>query len=138
VQQMRMDLMYGSKFEAALPEAYERLLLEVLAGDHSHFVGAAELDASWRIFTPALHKIVAEQIKPQPYAFGSRGPAKADELAHRYGMSKFGGGIQPYVTANAPNRDDEHERKAPTTSAAASAASMLSQPAQPPGQETLQ
>ena len=43
VQQMRMDLLYASKFSAEgteMPEAYERLLLEVIAADHSHFVSA--------------------------------------------------------------------------------------------------
>ena len=56
---MRMDLLYASKFNVnettqPMPEAYERLLLECLAADHSHFVSADELLESWRIFTPVL------------------------------------------------------------------------------------
>ena len=35
---------------------------------------------------------------PHRYAFGSRGPSGADALARRHGMSKFGGGLTPYVT----------------------------------------
>ncbi|KAL1499475.1 hypothetical protein AB1Y20_011678 [Prymnesium parvum] len=100
VQQMRMDLLYSSKFDGdakPMPEAYERLLLEVLANDHSHFVSADELIESWRIFTPLLHTLKEGKIKPHPYPFGSRGPPAADALAHKYGMSKFGGGITPYV-----------------------------------------
>ena len=60
VQQMRMDLLYANKFgdtSKPMPEAYERLMLEVLAADQSNFVSAQELDASWRIFTPALHEL---------------------------------------------------------------------------------
>lgn len=34
---------------------------------------------------------------PHRYAFGSRGPSGADALARRHGMSKFGGGLTPYV-----------------------------------------
>jgi glucose-6-phosphate 1-dehydrogenase len=52
-----MDLLYASKFDEEtqpVPEAYERLLLECLAADHSHFVSADELLESWRIFTPVL------------------------------------------------------------------------------------
>mmetsp|Transcript_10861 Transcript_10861/g.30140 ORF Transcript_10861/g.30140 Transcript_10861/m.30140 type:complete len:334 (+) Transcript_10861:1072-2073(+) len=100
VEQMRMDLLYSrlaKRHSRKLPQAYERLLLEVLANDHSHFVSAEELEASWRIFTPALHQLEREQTKPHPYPFGSRGPPAADELARKYGMRKFGGGLTPYV-----------------------------------------
>ena len=103
VQQMRMDLLYASKFHEAtlknLPEAYERLLLEVLAGNQGNFVSAEELVASWKIFAPALPELATQQIQPKPYPFGSRGPAEADALAARFGMSKFGGGIHNYSHA---------------------------------------
>jgi glucose-6-phosphate 1-dehydrogenase len=72
--------------------------VQVLANNHSHFLSAEELDASWRIFTPALHELEQRKIKPEPYPFGSRGPAAADDLARRYGMRKFGGGLTPYVS----------------------------------------
>ncbi|CAH3047027.1 unnamed protein product, partial [Porites lobata] len=39
-----------------------------------------ELAEAWRIFTPLLHKIEREKIKPIPYKFGSRGPAESDTL----------------------------------------------------------
>ena len=103
VQQMRMDLLYRTKFfERKLPEAYERLLLEVLAADHSHFVSAEELDASWRIFTPVLAQLEERAEPPEKYAYGSRGPRNADLLARKFGMAKFGGGLNPYVVAPAP------------------------------------
>jgi hypothetical protein len=91
---------------AKMPEAYERLLLEVLAADHSNFVSAQELDASWRIFTPILHELAESAAKPLPYPHGSRGPAAADELAHRFGMSKFGGGINNYVQGQSARKID--------------------------------
>ena len=110
VQQMRMDLLYANKFSSHshedhhMPEAYERLLLEVLAADHSHFVSAQELDASWRIFTPILNRLAADKIKPLPYPYGSRGPSAADDLAHKFGLSKFGGGITNYVQGQPPKK----------------------------------
>jgi len=98
VEQLRMDLLYKQKFvNDKVPPAYERLLLEVLANDHSHFVSAEELDAQWRIFSPALHEIEARQIAPDPYPFGSRGPPQADHLAQLLGLKKFGGGLTEYV-----------------------------------------
>ena len=57
--------------------------------------------ASWRIFTPALQALKARGVKPEPYAFGWRGPPAADDLAKRYGIKKFGGGLTPYVYAPA-------------------------------------
>ena len=58
---------------------------------------AEELSAQWRIFTPVLHELVAQKVEPAKYAYGSRGPSAADKLARRYGMTKFGGGLTPYV-----------------------------------------
>lgn len=98
VQQIRMDLLYSSRFTSRrLPEAYERLLLEVVANDHSHFVSADELLASWRIFTPALTQLASLGHRPEGYAYGSRGPAGQDALARRHGLAKFGGNLAPYV-----------------------------------------
>ena len=50
--------------EARLPEAYERLILDVFVGSQMHFVRSDELAEAWRIFTPLLHQI--EREKPQP------------------------------------------------------------------------
>lgn len=50
--------------EARLPEAYERLILDVFVGSQMHFVRSDELAEAWRIFTPLLHQI--EQEKPKP------------------------------------------------------------------------
>ena len=100
VAQVRMDLLY-EKFRDVrehMPSAYERLLLEALTGDHQHFVSEGELQAQWRIFTPALDALQQRRVQPELYTYGGRGPAAADELARRYGMSKFGGALTPYVT----------------------------------------
>ena len=115
VEQVRMDLLYAKSFmREHLPAAYERLLLEALVGDHSHFVSEQELEAQWQVFDRLLHELRERRVKPEAYAFGSRGPAGADTLARRHGMSKFGGGLTPYVTlgeriggaAAAPTREE--------------------------------
>jgi len=106
VEQVRMDLHRASCSEGRLPSAYERLVLEALAGDRSHFVSPEELQESWKIFTPAL-SFLANQT-PEQYAYGGRGPAAADALARRYGMKKFGGGLSPYVLLSDRLRSDEN------------------------------
>merc|ERR1712083_262225 len=77
-----LDLTYKSRYrEARLPEAYERLILDVFVGSQMHFVRSDELAEAWRIFTPLLHAIDNEKPQPIKYAYGSRGPAEADEQA---------------------------------------------------------
>jgi len=60
------------------PEAYTRLILNVIQGRQAAFVRDDELMRSWEIFTPILHKIETENIRPFPYKEGSRGPEGAD------------------------------------------------------------
>jgi hypothetical protein len=60
-----------------------------MRGDQTNFVHADELLASWRIFTPALHELKDQAVQPQPYAFGSSGPADAEKgFAAAHGFSE--------------------------------------------------
>ncbi len=74
---VRLNMLYNQQFETSLPEAYERLLLDVLRGDRSLFIQKQELAAAWEIVTPALRKIETEKIQPRRYAYGSAGPKGA-------------------------------------------------------------
>ncbi len=82
-----LDLNYASAFNAKIPDAYECLLLDVIEGDRALFIRSDELEAAWDIFTPVLHELERQRIKPEPYVFGSSGPEKAKQLAARYGAS---------------------------------------------------
>lgn len=53
-----------------MPDAYERLILDVFYGSQIHFVRTDELAEAWRIFTPVLHRIEREKPKPIPYIYG--------------------------------------------------------------------
>jgi len=75
-----LDLQYKAVFAEEIPDAYESLLLDVMHGDRSLFIHSDELQAAWDIFTPALQEIEERKLAPQPYEFGSRGPAAADAL----------------------------------------------------------
>ena len=82
-----LDLTYKSSFpDAVLFDAYTRLMLDTLRGSQAAFVRDDELRAAWKIFTPVLHRIEREKIKPIKYEFGSRGPKEADELLARNGF----------------------------------------------------
>ncbi len=81
LQPVHMDFRYGESFGQALPEAYERLLLDALRGDATLFMRSDEVMAAWEFITPILE---AWQQQPPPrfpnYAAGSWGPAEADRL----------------------------------------------------------
>ncbi|KAF1775058.1 S-adenosyl-L-methionine-dependent methyltransferase [Phytophthora cactorum] len=90
-----LDLSYAERYEGAeVPDAYTRLILDVLRGKQAAFVRDDELRAAWKIFTPLLNEIETQKVKPLPYAFGSRGPKESDELVNRVGFQYHHGEYQ--------------------------------------------
>jgi glucose-6-phosphate 1-dehydrogenase len=65
----------------ALPEAYERLLLDAMNGDASLFMRADEIERAWEIIDPII-AASSQPDAPQPeeYQVGSQGPTCADKL----------------------------------------------------------
>lgn len=81
-----LNMQYISQFEENIPDAYERLILDVIRGDKSLFIRNDELQAAWDIFTPILHELDNSKIKPSPYSFSSLGPSESDYLAAKYNV----------------------------------------------------
>nr|AAX45785.1 glucose-6-phosphate dehydrogenase isoform B [Ips typographus] len=91
MEETELDLTYGHRYEnVKLPDAYERLILDVFCGSQMHFVRSDELSEAWRIFTPLLHEIEGNRVQPIPYTFGSRGPKEADELLKKHNFNYTG------------------------------------------------
>ncbi len=86
VRDVNMDFAYGESFTESSPEAYERLLLDVLIGDPPLFPRHEEVELSWRILDP-IEEFWAEHLKPEPYLAGTSGPPSADELMARDGRT---------------------------------------------------
>jgi glucose-6-phosphate 1-dehydrogenase len=87
-----MDFHYNSWFDEALPEAYERLLLDALAGDASLFTRSDAIELAWRLLDPVLQ---GWETRAAPalatYPAGSWGPDEADRLLDRDGRCwRFG------------------------------------------------
>jgi len=76
----QLDLQYKAAFSEQIPDAYESLLLDVMRGDRSLFIRNDELQAAWDILTPVLHEIEQRRLVPEPYEFGSSGPAAAESM----------------------------------------------------------
>jgi glucose-6-phosphate 1-dehydrogenase len=82
---VKMDFHYGSTFGASTPEAYERLLLDVMNGDPTLFMRRDAVEAAWRWVMPILERWT-EQTGPLPtYPAGDWGPAEADRLIESTG-----------------------------------------------------
>ena len=86
VRDVTMDFGYGHAFTEASPEAYERLILDVLLGDPPLFPRHEEVELSWKILDP-IEEFWATQGQPEQYRPGTWGPSSADELLARDGRN---------------------------------------------------
>ncbi len=86
VRDVTMDFGYGHAFTEASPEAYERLILDVLLGDPPLFPRHEEVELSWKILDP-IEEFWATQGRPEQYRPGTWGPASADALMARDGRT---------------------------------------------------
>jgi glucose-6-phosphate 1-dehydrogenase len=78
VRDVSMDFLYGAAFTESSPEAYERLILDVLIGDKTLFPDHHEVEAAWRVID-TLEAFWAGSA-PAIYRAGEWGPAVADEM----------------------------------------------------------
>jgi glucose-6-phosphate 1-dehydrogenase len=86
VRDVTMDFGYGQSFTEASPEAYERLILDVLLGDPPLFPRHQEVELSWQVLDPILDHWAATGA-PEPYESGTWGPAGATQLLARDGRT---------------------------------------------------
>ena len=86
VRDVTMDFGYGHAFTETSPEAYERLILDVLLGDPPLFPRHEEVELSWKILDP-IEEFWASHGVPEQYRPGTWGPASADELLARDGRT---------------------------------------------------
>ena len=83
---VKMDFQYGSTFGKPSPEAYERLLLDVMAGDPTLFMRRDAVEASWQWVTAILDGWAEHADGPLPtYPAGEWGPAEANRLIESTG-----------------------------------------------------
>ena len=85
VRDIAMDFQYGEAFTDTSPEAYERLILDVLIGDKTLFPDAAEVEASWNVVDPLEDSWAG--TTPDTYRAGEWGPRSADEMLAREGRA---------------------------------------------------
>ena len=83
VRDVSMDFLYGESFTESSPEAYERLLLDVLIGDATLFPRNEEVELSWQLIDQ-LQAFWVER-RPELYRAGEWGPKAAVDMLARDG-----------------------------------------------------
>jgi glucose-6-phosphate 1-dehydrogenase len=82
-----LDLDFDKAFAENRVGAYERLLLEAIAGRLNLFVRSDEQEQAWRWVGPILDAWASDAEPPRSYAAGSWGPAAASALVARDGFA---------------------------------------------------
>lgn len=87
LQPVYLNLSLAETFPGQMPDAYERLLMDVVRGNPTLFMHGDEVDAAWG-WVDAIHKAWDEDGgSPTPYASGSDGPAASAQLLAKSGHS---------------------------------------------------
>lgn len=86
ISTVTMDFDYRETFGTPPPEAYDRLLLDAMAGDQTIFARADEVEEAWSIFDPAVRYAEAGK-PPEFYPAGGRGPEASDAMLARDGRT---------------------------------------------------
>ena len=82
-----LDMSFAKAFNVRNPDAYERLLLDVVRGNQTLFMRRDEVEAAWAWIDPILQGWAHSAERPKPYASGTWGPSAAIALIERDGRS---------------------------------------------------
>ena len=82
-----LDLRYDTAFGERTPDAYERLLTDVIRGDQTLFMRRDEVEAAWGFVDPIIEGWNEHYAMPHRYAAGTFGPSQAVGMIERDGRS---------------------------------------------------
>jgi glucose-6-phosphate 1-dehydrogenase len=84
-----LDMSFAQAFGGRNPDAYERLLMDVVRGNPTLFMRRDEVDAAWRWIDPILAAWRAKGDAPKAYASGTWGPSASVALIERDGRTWY-------------------------------------------------
>jgi glucose-6-phosphate 1-dehydrogenase len=84
-----LDIRFADAFKVRYPDAYERLLMDVVRGNATLFMRRDEVEAAWQWIEPILEAWRQSDEPPKPYIAGSWGPTAAIALIERDGRTWF-------------------------------------------------
>ncbi|WP_440225273.1 glucose-6-phosphate dehydrogenase [Dokdonella sp. MW10] len=87
LKRVALDMSFAEEFGVHQPEAYERLLMDVVRGNATLFMRRDEVEAAWTWIDPILAAWAAGNEAPKAYTAGSWGPSAAVALIERDGRT---------------------------------------------------
>lgn len=91
LREVPLNLSFAATFSERTPEAYERLLMDVIRGSQTLFMRRDELEAAWSWVDPIREAWDRSTEPPQSYTAGTWGPSGAVALIERDGRSWYEG-----------------------------------------------
>lgn len=89
LREVPLNLSFAATFAERTPEAYERLLLDVIRGNQTLFMRRDELEAAWKWVDPIREAWDRSSEPPQPYTAGTWGPTGSIALIERDGRTWY-------------------------------------------------
>lgn len=87
LQHVPLDMSFAEAFGVRNPDAYERLIMDVVRGNQTLFMRRDEVEAAWHWVDPILEAWRASRELPRPYTAGTWGPSAAVALIERDGRT---------------------------------------------------
>jgi len=84
-----LDMSFADAFNVRNPDAYERLIMDVVRGNQALFMRRDEVEAAWAWIDPVLDAWAASSETPKPYTAGTWGPSSAVALIERDGRTWY-------------------------------------------------
>ena len=81
-----LNLSFSDTFKKRIPDAYERLLMDVVRGNQTLFMRKDEVEAAWNWIDPIMDMIRKNSIKPEIYNPGTWGPDSSNTLIKKDGF----------------------------------------------------
>ena len=83
LRSLPLNLSFSDTYELRYPDAYERLLMEVLRGDPALFMHRDEVECAWKWIDGIIDSWETTNMPVQPYVAGTWGPTDSVRLLDR-------------------------------------------------------
>ncbi|MBD8890481.1 glucose-6-phosphate dehydrogenase [Roseibium litorale] len=87
LREVPLDMSFAEAFKIRNPDAYERLIMDVIRGNQTLFMRRDEVDAAWAWIDPILDAWKASKDTPRSYTAGTWGPSASIALVERDGRT---------------------------------------------------
>ncbi|WP_150526123.1 glucose-6-phosphate dehydrogenase [Roseibium sediminis] len=87
LREVPLDMSFAEAFKVRNPDAYERLIMDVIRGNQTLFMRRDEVDAAWSWIDPILTAWASSKEPPRGYTAGTWGPSASIALVERDGRT---------------------------------------------------